>query len=94
MRYIGASEARIKVPFFLQGGFIGFLGAIISFIIAGFGYNYIYTKLEGSLSEYIGVLELVPIPQMLLVLLGVFMLYGIVLGVLGSFFAIRKYLKA
>jgi|LSQX01.3.fsa_nt_gb cell division transport system permease protein len=94
MRYIGASEARIKVPFFLQGGFIGFLGAIISFIIAGFGYNYIYTKLEGSLSDYIGVLELVPIPQMLLVLLGVFMLYGIVLGVLGSFFAIRKYLKA
>jgi cell division transport system permease protein len=94
MRYIGASEARIKSPFYLQGGFIGFLGAIISFIIAGFGYNYIYTRLEGSLSEYIGALELVPVPQMLLVLLGVFMLYGIVLGILGSFFAIRKYLKA
>jgi len=94
MRYIGASEARIKAPFYLQGGFIGFLGAIISFIIAGFGYNYIYTRLEGSLSEYIGALELVPVSQMLLVLLGVFMLYGIVLGILGSFFAIRKYLKA
>ena len=94
MRYIGASESRIKAPFYLQGGFIGFLGAIISFIIAGFGYNYIYTRLEGSLSEYIGAMELVPVSQMLLVLLGVFMLYGIVLGILGSFFAIRKYLKA
>lgn len=94
MRYIGASEARIKAPFYLQGGFMGFLGAIISFIIAGFGYNYIYTKLGGGLSEYIGALELVPVSQMLLILLGVFMLYGIVLGVLGSFFAIRKYLKA
>jgi cell division protein FtsX len=53
-----------------------------------------YTRLEGDLSEYMGVLELVPVPQMLLVLLGVFLLYGIVLGILGSFFAIRKYLKA
>lgn len=94
MRYIGASESRIKAPFYLQGAFIGFLGAIISFIIAGFGYNYMYTRLEGDLSEYMGVLELVPVPQMLLVLLGVFLLYGIVLGILGSFFAIRKYLKA
>lgn len=93
MRYIGASEARIKAPFYLQGGFMGFLGAIISFIIAGFGYNYIYIKLGGDLSEFIGALKLVPVPQMLLVLLGVFMLYGIVLGVLGSYFAIRKYLK-
>jgi cell division protein FtsX len=56
--------------------------------------NYIYTRLEGSLSVYIGAMELVPVSQMLLVLLGVFMLYGIVLGILGSFFAIRKYLKA
>jgi ABC-type antimicrobial peptide transport system permease subunit len=73
MRYIGASESRIKAPFYLQGAFIGFLGAIISFIIAGFGYNYMYTRLEGDLSEYMGVLELVPVPQMLLVLLGVFL---------------------
>lgn len=93
MRYIGASESRIKAPFYLQGGFIGFLGAIISFIIIGFGYNYIYEKLRGSLSQYLGGLNMVPVPQMLVVLLGIFLLYGIILGVLGSFFAIRKYLK-
>jgi len=93
MRYIGASESRIKSPFYLQGGAIGFLGAIISFLISGFGYNYLYNKLEGGLDEYIGKLELVPVSQMLLVLLGVFLAYGTILGVTGSFFAIRKYLK-
>ena len=42
-----------------------------------------YTRLEGDLSEYMGVLNC-PVPQML-VLLGVFLLYGIVLGILGSY---------
>ena len=49
MRLVGASNVAIKVPFLIEGSFIGLLGSIIPIIIMAYGYNSLYNYLNGEL---------------------------------------------
>ena len=49
MRLVGASNISIKVPFLIEGSFIGFFGAIIPIILMAYGYNTFYNFLGGKL---------------------------------------------
>ena len=82
----------IKIPFLIEGSFIGLFGAIIPIIITAYGYNALYNYLGGQLfSSSLGKL-VAPYPFILwisLILLGI----GLVVGMFGSSRAVRKYLK-
>ena len=92
MRLVGASNMSIKIPFLIEGSFIGLFGAIIPIIITAYGYNALYNYLGGQLfSSSLGKL-VAPYPFILwisLILLGI----GLVVGMFGSSRAVRKYLK-
>ncbi len=90
-RLVGASNAFIRQPFFFEGIIIGFLGSIIPIAICCFGYSYLYERLGGKLfTEIIRLIDPKAINYMVMVALVVI---GVVVGALGSFRAVRKYLK-
>lgn len=92
MRLVGASNINIKIPFVMEGLFLGFLGSIIPIIITTYGYVALYDKFGGKLfSSLITLIKPQPfIYQISLVL----MIIGIIVGMFGSLRAVKKYLKA
>lgn len=91
MRLVGASNINIKIPFILEGLLLGLLGSIIPVIITIFGYNNLYDHFGGVIfSKFIKLVK--PDPFVYLVC-GVLIGIGMIVGMLGSARAVRKYLK-
>lgn len=91
MRVVGASDFSIKLPFVIEGMFLGFLGSIIPIASMVYGYFYFFNKTGGYLySEIVRLIKPDPfIYQSSLILL----LIGVTVGMLGSLSAVRRYLK-
>lgn len=91
MRNIGATNGFIKMPFMIEGMFIGILGSIIPIILTVIGYEYIYEALNGVL--LIAMFKLQPIYPFTLYVSLTLLATGIIVGIMGSFFAVNKYLR-
>lgn len=92
MRLVGASNISIKIPFIIEGLFIGILGSITPILITVFGYSSLYDFFCGKLfgSGLASLVEPMPfVYQTSAVLLAI----GILVGMIGSYQAVRKYLK-
>ena len=91
MRLVGASNTNIKIPFILEGLFLGILGSIIPIGVTIYGYTALYNNFNGQLfSPFIKLIQPQPFIYLVsLVLLGI----GILVGMFGSYRAVRKYLK-
>ena len=91
MRLVGASNFTIKTPFIIEGMILGLFGSIIPVIITTYGYLAFYSHFDGYL--YSKLIELIkPEPfiyQISLIVIGI----GIVVGMIGSASAVKKYLK-
>ena len=92
MRLVGASNVSIKVPFVIEGLFLGFLGSIIPVVITIWGYTSLYDFFGGKLfgSALIRLIEPTPFVYLASLLLVVI---GILVGMFGSWQAVKKYLK-
>lgn len=92
MRLVGASNISIKIPFILEGLFIGLIGSIVPILIVVFGYTSLYDFFGGRLFGS-GLASLVsPVPFIYNVS-AILLVIGIVVGMIGSYQAVRKYLK-
>ena len=92
MRLVGASNMAIKVPFLIEGSFIGLIGSIIPIILMSYGYKVFYDYLGGELfSSSLG--KLVSPYPFILYSSGILLLIGLLVGMFGSYRAVRKYLK-
>lgn len=90
MRNVGAKNGYIRAPFLVEGVIIGSLGAIIPILLTVFGYYYTYSSLGGSI---FGAFSLItPYPYTLYVA-GVLLLIGVVVGFVGSYISVCKYLR-
>lgn len=91
MRLVGTSNYAIKLPFIFEGLFLGIVGSIIPVIVTIYGYIIAYSKLDGHLfSKMISLVK--PFSFVLYVSL-ILVIIGGVVGVFGSYKAVRKYLK-
>ena len=92
MRLVGASNVSIKIPFVIEGLFLGFLGSIIPIIITIYGYTSLYDFFGGKLfsSSLAKLIEPSPFVYLASILL---MVIGILVGMFGSWRAVKKYLK-
>ena len=91
MRLVGASNFTIKTPFIIEGMILGILGAIIPILIVCFGYIALYNHFDGYLySKMITLIEPEPFIYMVS---GIVLVIGIIVGMIGSSSAVRKYLK-
>lgn len=91
MRLVGASNINIKIPFILEGLLLGILGSIVPILLTIIGYRAIYDHFNGVLfSQLIKLVKPEPFIYFIsLVLLGI----GMVVGMVGSARAVKKYLK-
>ena len=95
MKFIGATEGRIKLPFILEGMTIGFTGAILASLLISYAYNRIYGWFitKGAEELFLSGLNLVSVKYTVLMIFLVFFGLGIMLGIFGSLVAIRKNLR-
>ena len=92
MRLVGASNISIKIPFVIEGLFIGALGAVIPIILSVYGYTSLYNFFEGKLFGSSLAKLVAPTPFMYYTA-ALLLLIGILVGMFGSYSAVKKYLK-
>ncbi len=91
MRLVGASNINIKIPFIFEGLFLGIMGSILPIIATVYGYNLLYDNFDGQLfSPFIKLVE--PEPFVLFISLALLVI-GILVGMFGSWRAVKKHLK-
>lgn len=91
MRLVGASNTFIKFPFLIEGMVLGAIGSIIPIGTIIYGYYRFYDHFNGQLfTPLIKLIE--PFPFAYLVSL-VVLVIGMIVGMLGSYRAVQKYLK-
>lgn len=92
MRLVGASNISIKIPFILEGLFIGLIGSIVPILIVIFGYTSLFDFFGGKLFGSALASLVSPVPFIYNVS-GILLVIGIVVGMVGSYQAVKKYLK-
>ena len=91
MRLVGAKNGYIRWPFFLEGGWIGLIGAILPILIITFGYAWFYQLINPSLlrSHYSLIHPENIVWKINLLMVGI----GVIIGSLGSIISMRRFLK-
>ncbi|MEG0258988.1 MAG: permease-like cell division protein FtsX [Lysinibacillus sp.] len=91
MKLVGATNSFVRIPFLLEGMYLGILGSIIPITTITILYHNIYKVIAPRLKgELIQLLDFAPLIYQVNALL---ILIGIVIGVGGSFMSVRKFLK-
>ena len=91
MRLVGASNFSIKTPFIIEGMFLGLIGSIIPVLLTTFGYLAFYKHFDGYL--FTKLIELIKPEPFIYTTSGIVVVIGIIVGMIGSASAVRKYLK-
>jgi len=89
MKFVGATDHFIRMPFIIEGVIIGILGFIVSFLIIAFGYD----TAIGTIASTIQLFDFVPLEQCVFPL-GISMaVFGVLMGAAGSGLSIKRHLK-
>ncbi|RFU67027.1 permease-like cell division protein FtsX [Bacillus sp. V59.32b] len=91
MRLVGATNGFIRWPFFLEGLWLGVLGAVLPIILIGTGYYYLYEAIGPQIK--INFVELLPVSPFIFQISAILILLGALIGVWGSLMSVRKFLK-
>ena len=91
MRLVGASNFTIKMPFVIEGMVLGLIGSIIPILVIIYGYFAGYKHFDGQL--YSPLIKLVEPEPFIYQLSGLVLVIGVVVGMIGSYRAVRIYLK-
>ena len=93
MKYIGATDSFIRLPFVVEGMLIGILGAILPSALIYFGYNSLIKLLMTHFSAISSLISIVSVYDIIKGLLPIFLVLSIVVGVFGSTISIRRHLR-
>ena len=87
MKYVGATDSFIQLPYFIEGMIIGLIAGIISFFLQFYLYSNVLSPL---LSEMFVPLSFTSQLSFWVIF---FLLGGSLIGIVGSVFPVKKYLK-
>ena len=93
MKYIGAKDGFVRMPFIIEGVLIGLIGAAIPLVILYFAYNKAIEFILEKFTLLNNILEFLPVTEVYKTLLPAGLLLGIGIGLCGSVFTIRKHLR-
>lgn len=88
MKSVGATNSFVRVPFVIEGMLMGLISAILSTVLLYFLYNGIMEVITNIIP-----ITQIPIESVILVVAGAFVIAGMLIGAIGGFISIRKYLK-
>lgn len=91
MRLVGTSNMVIKLPFIFEGLVLGIIGSIIPVMVTIYGYIFLYDYLGGFV--FSRLIILVNPYYFVFYISGIVLFIGAAVGTVGSYNAVRKYLK-
>ena len=95
MKYVGATNGFIRLPFFVEGVTVGLIAGVISTVLVLGAYQLLLiyaVELPGFWGSLLGG-TLMPLSKVWYLVLGGFLAFGMLIGSLGTASSIRKYLK-
>lgn len=93
MKYVGATDSYIRGPFITEGIMVGFLSAVIAFLISMWSYQGLMTAIETSGSSMAFALEIMDFKLIWKELLIAYIGVGVIVGAFGSSISVRRYLN-
>ena len=88
MKFVGATDWFIRWPFIIEGIIIGAIGSLASSGLLFFAYKFVVKAIVTNMFY----VSLVPVTFVFSTLIWIFLAGGMVIGAIGSFAALRKFL--
>lgn len=95
MKYVGATNGFIRWPFFVEGTSVGLISGLLAAGLVIGAYALVVNRV-GAMSGFWGPILgscLLRVGQVWPVVLGAFLIFGVVIGSIGTATSIRKYLE-
>ncbi|MBR6791521.1 MAG: permease-like cell division protein FtsX [Ruminococcus sp.] len=95
MKYVGATNAFIRTPFFVEGMVTGLFAGVGAFLLTWLGYNAVADVLtqQVGVMNVIGMGSIIPFNTIRLYVLIFYILCGSFIGALGSVISTRKHIN-
>ncbi len=95
MKYVGATNSFIRIPFFVEGMITGFLAGAVALAVTWFGYDSLVGLLTGQVDilSVIGMGSIIPFHELAWKVTVVYLLSGTLFGAFGSMVSMRKHLN-
>lgn len=95
MKYVGATNTFIRIPFFVEGTVIGAVSAGIALLVTKLTYDAFQSALSSNyvLQTLIGTSNIIPFRSIILYVTLSYLGAGILLGAFGTMASTRKYLR-
>ena len=95
MKYVGATDGFIRMPFLVEGMLIGLIAATLAFFVLGVGYTWLVQWMSETFTQYIAIVHenAVNFWDIAHYMFAAFAGLGIFIGAVGSGVFVRKYLK-
>ncbi len=91
MKLVGATNSFVRIPFVLEGIWIGLLGALLPMIAVSVGYAKLYAAWAPKLQDE--VFQMLQVSPFIWQLNGLLLIIGIFIGMWGSYMSVRRFLK-
>ncbi|MCM3711161.1 permease-like cell division protein FtsX [Sporosarcina luteola] len=91
MKLVGATNGFVRIPFVLEGVWLGVLGSIIPMAVISFSYYELYSQWQPRLQNEL--FQLLNATPFILQVNGLLLFMGVFIGVWGSFMSVRKFLR-
>ena len=95
MKYVGATNSFIRMPFLVEGMILGALSAIVSFLVVWYLYTQIYNGIANDMTSWLStaVASLIPFKTVGVRIALSYLATGVLVGGFGSIISVRKHLK-
>lgn len=95
MKYVGATNTFIRIPFFVEGMITGMAAGIVATVITWIGYDAVIKLLteEVNILNIIGTGSILPFHDIIVTVAVSYILAGALIGALGSVLSTRKHLN-
>ena len=95
MKYVGATNGFIRIPFFIEGMITGFFSGAGAFLLTLLAYRSTFNILRQNVGvmNVIGMGSLIPFGRIQFYVLGAYILAGAFIGGLGSVLCTRKHIN-
>lgn len=91
MKLVGATNSFVRVPFILEGMWLGAIGSILPVIGVTMLYSIVHSSLAPKLES--SVVQILDVTPFILEVDIILLVMGVLIGVVGSFMSVRKFLK-
>lgn len=92
MKYVGATNRYIRIPFIIEGSITGFMGAMLANLTVLFAYSMILDKV-GQTYGFTAFFRMVPLQEIFWSTVLINVVLGIIIGGMGSAISVKRHVK-